>query len=81
MALNKDGSFMTGFRFRGPDLESSTEEELMAVRARPFPLRPCIKDAARDCVVRARSIGFDGTKFSSDAPDAYRCGVNREWRF
>lgn len=34
VALNKDGSFMTAFRFRGPDLESSTEEELMAVRAR-----------------------------------------------
>ena len=32
--LNKDGSFLTGFRFRGPDLESSTEDELMAVRAR-----------------------------------------------
>lgn len=32
--LNKDGSFTTGFRFRGPDLESSTEDELMAVRAR-----------------------------------------------
>ena len=34
VALNKDGSFTTGFRFRGPDLESSTEDELMAVRAR-----------------------------------------------
>ena len=32
--LNKDGAFTTGFRFRGPDLESSTETELMAVRAR-----------------------------------------------
>lgn len=34
VVLNKDGSFTCGFRFRGPDLESSTEEELMAVRAR-----------------------------------------------
>lgn len=34
VVLNKDGSFLTGFRFRGPDLESSTEEELMGVRAR-----------------------------------------------
>ncbi len=32
--LNKDGSFLSGIRFRGPDLESSTEDELMAVRAR-----------------------------------------------
>lgn len=34
VTLNKDGSFTTGFRFRGPDLESSTDQELMAVRAR-----------------------------------------------
>lgn len=34
VVLNKDGSFTTGFRFRGPDLDSSTEDELMAVRAR-----------------------------------------------
>lgn len=34
VVLNKDGSFTTGYRFRGPDLESSTEDELMAVRAR-----------------------------------------------
>ncbi|WP_313044926.1 conjugal transfer protein TrbE [Brevundimonas sp.] len=34
VVLNKDGSFLAGFRFRGPDLESSTEEELMGVRAR-----------------------------------------------
>ncbi len=34
VVLNKDGSFTTGFRFRGPDLESSTEDELMAVRSR-----------------------------------------------
>jgi type IV secretion system protein TrbE len=32
--LNKDGSFSSCVRFRGPDLESSTSEELMAVRAR-----------------------------------------------
>jgi len=32
--LNKDGSLTTAFRFRGPDLESATEDELMAVRAR-----------------------------------------------
>jgi len=34
VVLNKDGSFLTALRFRGPDLESSTEDELMAVRAR-----------------------------------------------
>ncbi len=34
VVLNKDGSLLCGFRFRGPDLESATEDELMAVRAR-----------------------------------------------
>jgi type IV secretion system protein VirB4 len=32
--LNKDGSFQRTFAFRGPDLESSTEAELVAVSAR-----------------------------------------------
>jgi type IV secretion system protein VirB4 len=32
--LNKDGSFQRTFRFRGPDLESATEAELVAVAAR-----------------------------------------------
>jgi type IV secretion system protein VirB4 len=34
VVLNKDGSFLTALAFRGPDLESSTGDELMAVRAR-----------------------------------------------
>ncbi|MAU59332.1 MAG: conjugal transfer protein TrbE [Parvibaculum sp.] len=32
--LNKDGSFQRTFRFRGPDLESATEPELVATCAR-----------------------------------------------
>ena len=32
--LNKDGSFQRTLRFRGPDLESATDAELMAVAAR-----------------------------------------------
>jgi type IV secretion system protein VirB4 len=34
VVMNKDGSFLTALTFRGPDLESSTEDELLAVRAR-----------------------------------------------
>ena len=34
VVLNKDGSFTSGLAFRGPDLESSGEAELMAVRSR-----------------------------------------------
>jgi len=34
VVLNKDGSFQRTLRFRGPDLESATEAELMAAAAR-----------------------------------------------
>jgi type IV secretion system protein VirB4 len=34
VVLNKDGSFQRTFRFRGPDLESATEAELISVCAR-----------------------------------------------
>ena len=34
MVLNKDGSFQRTLRFRGPDLESATEAELVSVCAR-----------------------------------------------
>ena len=34
VVLNKDGAFQASFRYRGPDLESSTEAELVAVTAR-----------------------------------------------
>nr|WP_246623223.1 conjugal transfer protein TrbE [Sphingomonas colocasiae] len=34
IVLNKDGSFQRSFRFRGPDLDSATDAELVAVSAR-----------------------------------------------
>jgi len=34
VVLNKDGSFQRTFRFRGPDLESATEAELVSISAR-----------------------------------------------
>lgn len=34
VVLNKDGSFQRTFRFRGPDLESATESELVSTAAR-----------------------------------------------
>ena len=34
IVLNKDGSFQRTFRFRGPDLESATEAELVGISAR-----------------------------------------------
>ncbi len=34
VVLNKDGSFLAAYRFRGPDLDSCSDHELIAVRAR-----------------------------------------------
>lgn len=34
VVLNKDGSFQTTLRYRGPDLESSTEDQLVSATAR-----------------------------------------------
>lgn len=34
VALNKDGSFQRTFRFRGPDMDSATQAELVSVAAR-----------------------------------------------
>ena len=34
VVLNKDGSFQRTLRFRGPDLESATEPQLVAAAAR-----------------------------------------------
>jgi type IV secretion system protein TrbE len=34
IVLNKDGSFQRSFRYRGPDLESTTDAELVAISAR-----------------------------------------------
>lgn len=34
VVLNKDGAFQTTFKYRGPDLESSTREELVSIMSR-----------------------------------------------
>ena len=34
IVLNKDGSFQRTFRYRGPDLDSATESELVSISAR-----------------------------------------------
>jgi type IV secretion system protein VirB4 len=34
IVLNKDGSFQKTLRFRGPDLESATQAELLSITAR-----------------------------------------------
>src|SRR3546814_16682312 len=39
--LNKDGSFLRVLRFRGPDLESATEAELISACAREIGRATC----------------------------------------
>lgn len=68
--LNKDGSFTAALRFRGPDLESSTEDELMAVRARLNNALKrlgsgwCLHAQAR----RRRADAYPETSFPAQAP-------------
>ncbi len=68
--LNKDGSFTAALRFRGPDLESSTEDELMAVRARLNNALKrlgsgwCLHVQAR----RRRADAYPETSFPAQAP-------------
>src|SRR3546814_14231993 len=46
VVLNKDGSFQRTLRFRGPDLESATEAELVAARSEE---RRVGKECVRSC--------------------------------
>src|SRR3546814_472560 len=50
VVLNKDGSFQRSFRFRGPDLESATEPELVATRSEE-------RRGGKGCVSKCRSRG------------------------
>jgi len=81
VVLNKDGSFLTAFRFRGPDLESATEDELMAVRARlNNALRRlgsgwCLHVEAR----RREGLSYPESEFDIDA--AWLLDAERRSRF
>src|SRR3546814_14320384 len=46
VVLNKDGRFQRTLRFRGPDLESATESELVSVCARAKDGRACRRERA-----------------------------------
>jgi type IV secretion system protein VirB4 len=64
VVLNKDGSFQTTFKYRGPDLESSTDEELVPVHDYPDCVFP---DAASWLVDQERGLQADeaGSRFES----------------
>ena len=59
VVLNKDGSFQRTLRFRGPDLESATEAELVSTSARVRPSqRPWLisRSSSRDEGVSPRAV-------------------------
>ena len=60
VVLNKDGSFQRTFRFRGPDLESATEAELVGVLRAPqqciAPVRLGMGAVLRSGTVRGAGI-------------------------
>lgn len=78
VVVNKDGSFTTVARFRGPDLDSSTDHELIAVRARTnnalrhLGSRWCLHVEAR----RRTSQAYPQSSF----PDPVTAAIDRERR-
>ena len=78
LVLNKDGSFQRTFRFRGPDLESATEAELVAACAR---LNNAVRRFGSGWALffdaeRFPAAGYPGSEF----PDAVSWLVDEERR-
>jgi type IV secretion system protein VirB4 len=70
VVLNKDGSFQRTLRFRGPDLESATEAELMAVAAR---VNNMLKRFGSGWALffdaeRVEALGYPESRFPDPAP-------------
>jgi type IV secretion system protein VirB4 len=81
VVLNKDGSFTTALRFRGPDMESATAGELAALRAR---LNNALKRLGRGwCLhveaARRPAAAYDETTF--DPPAAFLVDAERRRLF
>jgi type IV secretion system protein VirB4 len=78
VVLNKDGSFQRTLAFRGPDLESATEAELVSASARANNV---LKRFGSGWVLffdaeRREALGYP----DSDFPDPASWLVDREWR-
>jgi len=78
VVLNKDGSFLAAFRFRGPDLDSCSDHELIATRARMNNARRRL--GSRWCLHveahRRPSQHYPGSVF----PDPVTAAIDRERR-
>lgn len=78
IVLNKDGSFQRSFRFRGPDLESATEAELVGICARA---NNALKRLGSGWALffeaeRVEALGYPASRF----PDAASWLVDEERR-
>ncbi|WP_353642504.1 conjugal transfer protein TrbE [Mesorhizobium sp. WSM2239] len=78
IVLNKDGSFQRTFRFRGPDLESATEAELVGICARANNALRRLGSGWAFFFEAERVEALDYPK--SDFPDAASWLVNEERR-
>jgi type IV secretion system protein TrbE len=78
VVLNKDGSFQRSFHFRGPDLESATEAELVATSARANNLLKRFGSgwALHFEAERREALGYPDSRF----PDAVSRLVDQERR-
>lgn len=78
VVLNKDGSFQRTARFRGPDLESATPAELVAVSAR---LNSALRRLGSGWAVFVEAQRFQATGYpSSTFPDPVSALVDAERR-
>lgn len=67
VVLNKDGSFQGTIKYRGPDLDSSTEEELMANAA---SINNILRRFGSGWVIYAEGVRFSGNPYpESNFPD------------
>lgn len=78
VVLNKDGSLQKTFRFRGPDLDSSTEPELVATIAR---LNNSLKRLTGSWAVYAEAQRMRSRRYPvSEFPDAITFMIDEERR-
>ncbi len=77
--INKDGSFMTAIRFRGPDLDSSTAAELVAARGR---LNNALKRLGSNWCVHIEARRMFSQEYPADRfPDPVSQAIDDERRF
>lgn len=79
VVLNKDGSFQRTMRYRGPDLESSTKEQLVSVTAR---LNNVLKRLGSGWVIYVEAARHHSVKYSmiSHFPDPVSWLIDAERR-